>query len=52
MSFQSIIQVKSTQQKAEVVVTQVVQEDCFRRSLAALEQLDSVISIACCLRTL
>ncbi len=53
VSIQSIIQVNSNPEEAEVVVvTQQVQEARFRRSLAALEQLDSVISIACCLRTL
>ena len=53
VSIRSIIQVNSSPPDAEVVVvTQQVQEDRFRRSLAALEQLDSVIAVACCLRTL
>ncbi|MCY3653656.1 MAG: homoserine dehydrogenase, partial [Cyanobacteria bacterium MAG IRC1_bin_28] len=53
VSIRSIIQVDNNPEEAEVVVvTQQVQEARFRRSLAALEQLDSVISIACCLRTL
>ena len=53
VSIRSIIQVHSSPEGAEVVVvTQKVQEARFRRSLAALDQLDSVISIACCLRTL
>ena len=53
VSIQSIIQVNSCAEEAEVVVvTQQVQESCFRRSLEKLGQLDSVVSIACCLRTL
>ena len=53
VSIQSIIQVNSSAEEAEVVVvTQQGQEANFRRSLAALEQLDSVIAISCCLRTL
>ena len=53
VSIRSIIQVSSSPGEAEVVVvTQQGQEACFRRSLVALDQLDSVISIACCLRTL
>lgn len=53
VSIRSIIQVNSSPAGAEVVVvTQQGQEARFRRSLAALDQLDSVISVACCLRTL
>jgi len=53
VSIRSIIQVNGNPEEAEVVVvTQQVQEARFRRSLTALDELDSVISIACCLRTL
>jgi len=53
VSIRTIIQVNSSPGEAEVVVvTQQVQEARFRRSLAGLDQLDSVLSIACCLRTL
>ena len=53
VSIRSIIQVSSSPGEAEVVVvTQQGQEARFRRSLATLDQLDSVTSIACCLRTL
>ena len=53
MSIRSIVQVRSSPVGAEVVVvTQEGQEARFRRALAALDQLDSVISVACCLRTL
>ncbi|KKZ11721.1 MAG: homoserine dehydrogenase [Candidatus Synechococcus spongiarum 142] len=53
VSIQSIIQVNSSPEEAEVVVvTQQGQEARFRRSLQALDRLDSVISVACCLRTL
>ena len=53
VSIQSIVQVRSSPEGAEVVVvTQEGQEARFRRALAALDQLDSVISVACCLRTL
>ena len=53
VSIRSIVQVRSSPVGAEVVVvTQEGQEARFRRALAALDQLDSVISVACCLRTL
>ena len=53
VSIRSIVQMSSSQEEAEVVVVTQKGEECrFRRSLASLDQLDSVMSIACCLRTL